>query len=146
MEMVGGHDRVGKRAASMPAETTDGSVAPIAMDLEVLRGVGCSSDAGIYLDANSTVEPLPEVVASILSVFAAGAANAASSHARGSSARTLIQAACDEIAGIAAGLLPENIVFTSNGTEANMTSVRTHPANRARARIKPCCEQTFCAQ
>ncbi len=127
MGMVDGHDRLGERTASMPAQSTGGSVAPMARSFEVLHGVGRGLGAGTYLDANSTVEPLPEVVDSILGVFAAGAGNAASPHARGSSARILIQAACDEIAGIAAGLLPENIVFTSNGTEANNASLSGVP-------------------
>jgi cysteine desulfurase len=127
VNMVDGNDRVEAWTASMPADTMSGPAASMAMDLEVLPDARIDLAAGTYLDANATAEPLPEVVAAILDVFSAGAANAASPHSRGTMARTRIQAACDETAGIAAGLLPENIVFTSNGTEANNASLAGVP-------------------
>lgn len=106
-----------------PAQTTAESVfAELTQDVSALRqdaDIRRTTAPEIYLDANATVAPLSEVADTVMGVFADGAANASSAHSRGAAARFRIQKACDEIALLVDGLLPENIVFTATGTEAN---------------------------
>ena len=72
----------------------------------------------IYLDNNATTRPLPEVRDTMLQVLTDSFANASSSHSLGRVSRTEIVRARDMI-GALVGALPEQVVFTSGGTEAN---------------------------
>lgn len=71
----------------------------------------------IYLDWNATTPLRPEATAAMAAALELSG-NPSSIHAEGRQARTLVEAAREEIAG-AVGALPRNVVFTSGGTEAN---------------------------
>lgn len=75
----------------------------------------------IYLDANATVEPLPEVVDVIVSTMQSGAANPASAHRAGAEARRIVEKARDQVSKLITGVFSEDVVFVSGGTEANNT-------------------------
>ena len=72
----------------------------------------------IYLDNNATTEPLPEVREAVSRALSIGPANPSSPHTAGEPARQLIAEAHDAVAGLI-GASPEEIFFTSGGTEAN---------------------------
>lgn len=70
-----------------------------------------------YLDHNATSPLRPEARAAMLAALEAGG-NASSVHGEGRAARALIDEAREAIAG-ALGCLPDMVVFTASGTEAN---------------------------
>lgn len=72
----------------------------------------------IYLDNNATTEPLPEVRDAVLRALSLGPANPSSPHAAGEPARQLLAEAHDAVAELI-GASPEDVFFTSSGTEAN---------------------------
>ena len=72
----------------------------------------------IYLDNNATTRPLPEVQDSMLDVFRNSFANASSAHSFGRKSLKLIVSARDSVANLVEAL-PEQVIFTSSGTEAN---------------------------
>ncbi len=73
-----------------------------------------------YLDANAT-EPLrPEARAA--AIAAMDAANPASIHAGGRAARRILEAAREQLAG-RFGARPQDVVFTSGGTEADALAI-----------------------
>ncbi len=70
-----------------------------------------------YLDYNATAPLRPEVrdaVAAALSLIG----NPSSVHAEGRAARSAIEAAREKVAALV-GARPEDVIFTSGGTEAN---------------------------
>ena len=71
----------------------------------------------VYLDCNATSPLRPEARAAMLSALEAPA-NPSSVHAEGRQARHLVEEARATIAGFA-GAAPEDVTFTSGGTEAN---------------------------
>jgi cysteine desulfurase len=75
-----------------------------------------------YLDWNATAPPRLEAVAAAAEAFAIGG-NPSSVHKRGRAARRLVE---DSRAAIAAalGAMPESVIFTSGGTEANHLALR----------------------
>lgn len=80
-----------------------------------------------YLDHNATSPLKPSARAAMLSALAAG--NASSIHAEGRAARALVDGAREEIAQVL-GVLPQMIVFTASGTEANNLAVKGAPVER----------------
>lgn len=81
------------------------------------------SDDPIYLDHNATTPLLPEVVDAMLPYLREHFGNPSSGHVYGARAR----AAVDRARGQVAALLdcdPDEIVFTSGGTEANNLAIR----------------------
>lgn len=72
----------------------------------------------IYLDNNATTELLSEVREAAVRALNLGPANPSSPHAAGEPARQLIAEAHDAVARLI-GASPEEIYFTSSGTEAN---------------------------
>jgi len=72
----------------------------------------------IYLDNAATTRPLPEVVAAVRAVLEEDFGNPSSPHALGAAARRILEDARRVVAD-ALGVLPEHLVFTSGGTEAN---------------------------
>src|SRR5688572_7065555 len=80
-----------------------------------------------YLDHNATSPLKPSAREAMLSALAAG--NASSIHAEGRRARALIDGARENIA-LALGVLPQMIVFTASGTEANNFAVKGAPVER----------------
>lgn len=72
----------------------------------------------IYLDANATTPPLPEVVEVVARVMAQCFGNPGSPHRVGRKARQVLEEAREEIAFLL-GADPKELLFTSGGTEAN---------------------------
>ncbi|TXD37458.1 cysteine desulfurase [Lujinxingia vulgaris] len=100
----------------------------------------------IYLDHNATTPLLPEVVEAMLPYLTEHFGNPSSGHVFGQRAARAVEAAREQVAELL-GSDPEEIVFTSGGTEANnlairgvmeevgyrggvLTSVIEHPATR----------------
>jgi cysteine desulfurase len=93
----------------------------------------------IYLDHAATAPIRPEVAAAMQSALAELAGNPSSVHAAGRRARTAVENARVEVARLA-GALPEEIIFTSGGTEGDNLAVRglalaARAARRARGVI-----------
>src|SRR5262245_34522252 len=72
----------------------------------------------VYLDHNATTAVEPEVLDAMLPYFSGNFANAASIHTPGQRARAAVDAARDQVAGLL-GARPQEIVFTSGGTESD---------------------------
>ncbi|MBI5525627.1 MAG: cysteine desulfurase [Deltaproteobacteria bacterium] len=77
----------------------------------------------IYLDYNATTPVLPEVVDAMLPFLREHFGNPSSSHAYGKAAREAVGKARAEVAALI-GASPDEIVFTSGGTEANNLAIR----------------------
>jgi cysteine desulfurase len=80
-----------------------------------------------YLDHNATSPLRPSAKAAMLSALAAG--NASSVHAEGRTARSIIDGAREEIAQVL-GVLPQTVLFTASGTEANNLAIKGAPVER----------------
>jgi len=91
--------------------------------------------APIYLDHNGTTPVAPEVVDAMLPFLREHYGNASSTTPLGRIARAAIEAARAEVAGLM-GARPEDIIFTSGGTEASNHAIRgfaaVAPAGRRR--------------
>ncbi len=85
----------------------------------------------IYLDNNATTEPLPEVREAVLRALSLGPTNPSSPHTAGEPARRLLAEAHDAVADLIGGS-PEDIFFTSSGTEANNWALHLVQAMRKR--------------
>jgi len=72
----------------------------------------------VYLDFNATTPVEPEVLDAMLPYFTAEFANAASIHTPGQRARAAVETAREQIAALI-GARPQEIVFTSGGTESD---------------------------
>jgi cysteine desulfurase len=77
----------------------------------------------IYLDYNATTPLLPEVVDAMLPFLRDHFGNPSSSHALGRAAREAVGMARAQVAALIASD-PEEIVFTSGGTESNNLAIR----------------------
>lgn len=77
----------------------------------------------IYLDYNATTPVAPEVLEAMLPFLRESYGNPSSSHAAGRRAHDAIEAARAQVA-ILIGASPEEIVFTSGGTEATNMALR----------------------
>jgi cysteine desulfurase len=77
----------------------------------------------IYLDHNATTPVLEEVVLAMLPWLRSGFGNPSSGHAYGRRARAAVEAARAEVAALL-GAEPDEIVFTSGGTEASNLAIR----------------------
>ena len=75
-----------------------------------------------YLDYNATAPAWPEVVETVAGTLRSGG-NASSVHEEGRRARTIIDTARERIARFA-GAAPEDVIFTSGGSEANSLAIR----------------------
>jgi cysteine desulfurase len=78
--------------------------------------------AMIYLDNNATTRPLPEVVEVMARHWRDSFANPGSRHGAGRRARQALEEARESMAGIL-GAHPDEVVFTSGGTESNNMAV-----------------------
>jgi cysteine desulfurase len=77
----------------------------------------------IYLDYNATTPLLPEVVEAMLPYLREHFGNPSSGHPYGRRARRAVDSAREQVASLI-GASPEEIVFTSGGTEANNLAIR----------------------
>jgi cysteine desulfurase len=77
----------------------------------------------VYLDHNATAAPLPEVVDAVRDAMANFWGNPSAVHGRGQEARRRVDEARRCVAA-AMGATPDEIVFTSGGTEANVLALR----------------------
>ncbi len=76
----------------------------------------------VYLDHNATTPIDPEVRAAMLPYLAEEFGNPSSSHAYGRRARAAVERARSQVAELI-GARPEEIVFTSGGTEASLIAI-----------------------
>ena len=74
-------------------------------------------DQRIYLDYNATAKIRPEVIDALAAVMAT-VGNASSVHGAGREARKSVETARKQVAMLV-GAVPEQVVFTSGGTEAD---------------------------
>jgi len=72
----------------------------------------------VYLDFNATTPVEPEVLDAMIPYFSAEFANAASIHTPGQRARAAVETAREQVAALV-GARPQEIVFTSGGTESD---------------------------
>ena len=77
----------------------------------------------IYLDHNATTPVLPEVVEAMLPYLCEHFGNPSSAHPYGRHARKAIEHAREQVAALL-GCAPDEILFTSGGTEANNLAIR----------------------
>ncbi|MDP1796592.1 MAG: aminotransferase class V-fold PLP-dependent enzyme, partial [Planctomycetaceae bacterium] len=91
----------------------------------------------IDLDANATTRPLPEVVESVARHLRESYGNPGSRHALGRRARQVLETSRDTIAAIL-GAEPDEVLFTSGGTEANNLAIFGLPrGNRGTITLSP---------
>src|SRR5881275_282752 len=72
----------------------------------------------VYLDFNATTPVEPQVLDAMLPYFSAEFANAASIHTPGQRARAAVENAREQVASLI-GARPQEIIFTSGGTESD---------------------------
>src|SRR6516225_3167295 len=72
----------------------------------------------VYLDYNATTPIEPEVLDAMQPYFSAEFGNAASIHTPGQKARAAVETAREQVAALI-GARPQEIVFTSGGTESD---------------------------
>ena len=77
----------------------------------------------IYLDHNASTPLLPEALDAMLPYLRTRHGNPSSQHAFGQTARKAVEHAREQVAALI-GATPDEIVFTSGGTEANNLAVR----------------------
>ena len=77
----------------------------------------------VYLDYNATSTVRPEAEAAVLAALRLGG-NASSIHAAGRAARAMIEDAREAVAALA-GARPQDVVFTSGGSEANALAIES---------------------
>lgn len=88
----------------------------------------------VYLDHNASTPVHPEVVAEMLPYFADVFGNPSSIHAFGRAAREAVDLARERIAGFL-GVSPEELVFTSGGTESDNLGVKGLALARGRGHL-----------
>ena len=82
---------------------------------------------GVYLDHNATAPMQPEALDALLAA-AGWVGNPSSVHAAGRAARARVEDARAEVAALV-GAVPEMVVFTGGGTEANALSIDSAAAS-----------------
>ena len=76
----------------------------------------------IYLDNNATTPPASEVIKAITDCLKNNFGNPSSSHSYGLKARKAVEKARKQLADLI-GASPDEIIFTSGGTEANNMAI-----------------------
>src|SRR5262249_11926759 len=87
----------------------------------------------IYLDYNATTPIDPAVLKAMLPYLHGQFGNPSSAHALGRRARDAVEWARSEVASLI-GAFPDEIVFTSGGTEATNLAIRGAPAMKPHRR------------
>ena len=82
--------------------------------------MGCTEDISgeIYFDNNATTKPLPEVTEAMHEAMGEGFGNPSSAHSAGERARRHMDLARQRTSDLV-GCSPEDLIFTSSGTESN---------------------------
>ena len=88
----------------------------------------------IYLDNNATTPVLPEVVDAMLPYLREHFGNPSSTHVYGRRTRAAVEQARGQVASLL-GCDPDEIIFTSGGTEANNLAIRGIAARSSRKSI-----------
>ena len=78
----------------------------------------------IYLDNNATTRVDPAVVAAMLPYFMENFGNPSSAHAFGAPGRKGMKTARDRVAALVGADYPDQILFTSGGTESDNAAIR----------------------
>jgi cysteine desulfurase len=84
----------------------------------------------VYLDANATTPIDPRVAEAMLTALIELAGNPSSGHAAGRAARRAVEAARRAVAALIGADRSDDIVFTSGGSESNVTALRAALAAR----------------
>ncbi len=98
--------------------------------------MGCTEDISneIYFDNNATTRPLPEVVEAMCEAMGERFGNPSSAHSAGERARRHKDLARVRVSKLL-GCPPENIIFTSSGTESNNMVFYSRTARKKNPRI-----------
>ena len=83
-----------------------------------------------YFDANATTPVDPRVAEAMLAALTGLYGNPSSSHTAGREARRAVEAARRDVAAMVGAGRPDEIVFTSGGSESNVTAIRAALAAR----------------
>ena len=78
----------------------------------------------VYLDNNATTRVDPEVVAAMLPYFTESFGNPSSTHAFGAPVRQGMKTAREQVGALVSAEFPDEILFTSGGTESNNAALR----------------------
>lgn len=84
----------------------------------------------VYLDANATTPIDPRVAEAMLAALVGLPGNPSSDHAAGRAARRAVETARREVATLIGADRPDEVVFTSGGSESNVTAIRAALASR----------------
>ena len=82
------------------------------------------ADPAIYLDANATTPVDLRVAEAMLAALTGLHGNPSSAHAAGRDARRAVEAARCDVARLIGADRPDEVVFTSGGSESNVTAIR----------------------
>ncbi len=78
----------------------------------------------IYFDNNATTPLAPEVLEAMQSVLASNYGNPSSAHKIGRAARTIVDKSREQVASLVGADSPNEIIFTSGGTESDNWAIR----------------------
>jgi cysteine desulfurase len=97
---------------------------------------GADDDRVVYLDHNATTPLAPEALEAMLPYLRTDFGNPSSDHPLGHRARRGVERAREQVAALL-GAHPDEVVFTSGGTESNNLAIRgtVALANRSRTRV-----------
>jgi cysteine desulfurase len=84
----------------------------------------------VYLDANATTPIDPRVAEAMLAALTDLLGNPSSGHSAGRAARRALEVARRDVAALIGANRPDEIVFTSGGSESNVTAIRVALAAR----------------
>lgn len=84
----------------------------------------------VYLDANATTPIEPRVAEAMLAALVELPGNPSSEHSAGRAARRAVESARREVAALIGAGRPGEIIFTSGGSESNVTALRAALAAR----------------
>ncbi len=87
-----------------------------------------------YLDNNATTQVSPSVLEAMLPFFTENYANPSSMHAMGGSVSLAIKQARAQVAALI-GAQPNEIIFTSSGSEGNNSAIRSAVSGQGRCRL-----------